>query len=50
MNTIEKIFQRKLFKLNINFDIFKNKKILITGSEGSIGKELSKNLKRSQNM
>ena len=46
MNTIEKIFQRKLIKSNINFDIFKKKKILITGSEGSIGKELSKKLKK----
>jgi FlaA1/EpsC-like NDP-sugar epimerase len=43
--TIENIFNRKLIKLKINFNIFKNKRILITGSEGSIGKKLSKKLK-----
>ena len=48
MNTIEKIFQRKLIKSNINFDIFKKKKILITGSEGSIGKELSKKVQQKE--
>ena len=43
---LKNLFKRKLIKLKINFNIFKNKKILITGSEGSIGKELLKKLKR----
>lgn len=43
---LEKIFNRKQIHLNINFNIFKKKKILITGSSGSIGKVLFKKLKK----
>ena len=34
-----KIFNRKEIKLNINFSMYQNKKILVTGSSGSIGKK-----------
>ena len=37
------IFNRSQIKPNINFKIFSNKKILVTGSSGSIGTEIIKN-------
>ena len=40
------IFNRKEIRFNIDFDIFKNKKILITGYKGSIGKKIYKILKK----
>ncbi len=42
----EKIFQRKIINLKINFSEYKDKKILITGSNGSIGKKIIAKLKK----
>jgi FlaA1/EpsC-like NDP-sugar epimerase len=42
----EKIFNRKEIKININFNIFLKKNILITGSKGSIGKKIYKKLSK----
>ena len=41
-----KIFNRKEIKLNINFSMYQNKKILVTGSSGSIGKKIIKKLSK----
>ena len=40
------IFERSQIKPNINYKIFENKKILVTGSSGSIGTEIIKKLKK----
>ena len=40
------IFNRNIIKPNINYKIFANKKILVTGSSGSIGTEIIKKLKK----
>ena len=40
------IFNRDLIKPNINYKIFANKKILVTGSSGSIGTEIIKKLNK----
>lgn len=40
------IFNREVIKLNINYKIFLNKKILVTGSSGSIGMQIIKKLKK----
>ncbi len=40
------IFNREYFKLKINYKIFSNKKILVTGSSGSIGTQIIKKLKK----
>jgi FlaA1/EpsC-like NDP-sugar epimerase len=40
------IFNRNPIKPNINYKIFSNKKILVTGSSGSIGTEIIKKLKK----
>ncbi len=45
MYQFEKIFGRNIKKPNINFKIFKNKKILVTGSSGTIGTQIIKKLK-----
>ena len=46
MYKFEKIFDRNIIKPNINYKIFRNKKILVTGSSGSIGKRLINKLKK----
>ncbi len=46
MYNFEKIFERKIIKPNINYKIFSNKKILVTGSSGSIGKKIISKLKK----
>ena len=46
MYKFEKIFNRKQINFKINYKLFNNKRILITGSSGSIGKSLFKNLKK----
>jgi FlaA1/EpsC-like NDP-sugar epimerase len=43
----EKIFKRNQINFKVDFSIFKDKKILITGSKGSLGKIILKNLKKS---
>ena len=40
------IFNRQQIKPNIKFKILSNKKILVTGSSGSIGTEIIKKLKK----
>ncbi len=40
------IFNRSQIKPNINYKFFENKKILVTGSSGSIGTEIIKKLKK----
>ena len=40
------IFNRNFIKPNINFKLFVNKSILVTGSSGSIGTEIIKKLKK----
>ena len=40
------IFERSQIKPNINYKIFENKKILVTGSSGSIGTQIIKKLKK----
>ena len=40
------IFNRNIIKPNINYKIFANKKILVTGSSGSIGTGIIKKLKK----
>ena len=40
------IFERSQIKPNINYKIFENKKILVTGSSGSIGTEIIKKLRK----
>ena len=46
MYNFEKIFERKIIKPNINYKIFSNKKILVTGSSGSIGRKIISKLKK----
>ena len=46
MYKFEKIFDRNIIKPNINYKIFRNKKILVTGSSGSIGKRIINKLKK----
>ena len=42
----KKIFNRDLYKPDINFNKFSKKKILVTGSKGSIGKKIIKKLEK----
>ena len=42
----ERIFNRKIINLKTNLAKYKNKKILVTGSEGSIGKKIILKLKQ----
>jgi FlaA1/EpsC-like NDP-sugar epimerase len=48
MNKInfKKIFGRNIIKPNIDYKLFQNKKILVTGSSGSIGTEIIKRLEK----
>jgi UDP-N-acetylglucosamine 4,6-dehydratase len=46
MKSITSIIKRKKIDLKIDYSIFYKKKILITGSEGSIGKRIFKKLKK----
>jgi FlaA1/EpsC-like NDP-sugar epimerase len=45
--SFEKIFNRSQINFNVNNKIFKNKRILITGAKGSIGRVLHAILKKS---
>ena len=45
----KQIFNRSQIKPEINYKIFENKKILVTGSSGSIGTQIIKKLKKYTN-
>ena len=49
MLNFNKIFNRKIIKPNINFSKYKNKSILVTGSSGSIGRQIVRKLRKYTN-
>ena len=49
MLNFQKIFKRDIIKPHIDFSKYRNKSILVTGSSGSIGKNIVKKLRRYTN-